>query len=43
LYLDTIAFSSRGSIKRTMRESSDATDIVTLPGLSGRPGTSTTH
>ena len=35
LYLDTITFSLSGSIKRTSSESSEATDIVTLLGLSG--------
>lgn len=35
LYLDTITFSQSGSIKRTSSESSEATDIVTLLGLSG--------
>lgn len=36
LYLVTITFSQSGSIKRTSSESSEATDIVTLLGLSGR-------
>ena len=37
LYLDTMTFSSSGSINLTRRESSEATDIVTLLGLSGGP------
>ena len=36
LYFVTHALSASGSTKRTRRESSEATDIVTLLGLSGR-------
>ena len=43
LYLDTMTFSSSGSINLTRRESSEATDIVTLLGLSGGPKTTQTQ